>query len=89
MNSLTQTNPADRKESFKKLFGLERYSTVYEGLAKKKIDEKNILKIGYQKANEVLHEDVKKMPLLQKEMEKHNIELKNLKTQKKPTYKKS
>jgi exonuclease SbcC len=70
MSALTQADPAERKGAFRKLFGLERYVTVYDQLAKKKIDDKNNTKRTIEEVNKVLLEEVKKIPSLKNDLKK-------------------
>lgn len=81
MSALTQAEPSERKESFRKLFGLERYVTIYDQITKTKIDEKTVTKEKIEEVNKVLLEEVKKIPLLKVELKKLYQTLKRLRKQ--------
>jgi exonuclease SbcC len=82
MSALTQAEPSERKEAFRKLFGLERYVTIYDQITKTKIDEKTVAKEKVEEVNKVLLEEVKKIPLLKIESKKLDQTLRRLRKQK-------
>jgi DNA repair exonuclease SbcCD ATPase subunit len=82
MSTLTKADPAERKEAFRKLFGLERYVTIYDQIAKTKIDEKTATKEKIEEANKVLLEEVKKIPSLKNELRNLGQSIRRLKKQK-------
>jgi len=82
MSALTQADPAERKEAFRKLFGLERYVTIYDQLAKMKIDEKTAAMGTIEEVNKVLLEEVKKIPSMRTELRKLDQTLHRLGKQK-------
>jgi exonuclease SbcC len=81
MSALTQADPAERKGAFRKLFGLERYVTVYDQLAKTKIDGKNATKEKIEEVNKVLLEEVKRIPSLKSDIKKLDQAVRKLKKQ--------
>jgi exonuclease SbcC len=82
MSALTKAEPSERKEVFRKLFGLERYVTVYDQLAKTKIDDKNATKEKIEEVNKVLLEEVKKIPLFTNELKRVDQSIRKLKNRK-------
>jgi len=82
MSALTKAHPAERKEAFRKLFGLERYVAIYDQLAKTKIDDKTVAKEKVEEVDKVLLEDVKKIPSLKDELKKLGQAIRKLKKQK-------
>lgn len=70
MSTLTKADPAERKEAFRKLFGLERYVTIYDQLAKTRIDDRTNAKGKIEEVNKVLLEEVRKIPSLKTELTK-------------------
>jgi DNA repair exonuclease SbcCD ATPase subunit len=82
MSALTKADPAERKEAFRKLFGLERYVTIYDQHAKTKIDDKTATKEKIEEVNKVLLEEVKKIPSLKNELKKLDQTIRRLKKQK-------
>ena len=81
MSALTMADPAERKEAFGKLFGLERYVTIYDQLAKTKIDDKTMTMGKIEEANKVLLEEVTKIPSLKKELKKLDENIRILRKQ--------
>ena len=82
MSTLTKADPAERKEAFRKLFGLERYVTIYDQLAKAEIDDKTVTKEKIEEVNKVLLEEVKKIPMLKDELKTLDQIIRRLKKQK-------
>ena len=82
MSALTKAEPSERKEAFRKLFGLERYVTIYDQLAKTKIDDKTVAKETIEEVNKVLLDEVKKIPSLRNGLKKLDQSISKLKKQK-------
>jgi len=82
MSALTNIQPAERKESFKKLFGLDKYD-LYEDFSKEKVTakEQSIEKI--KEVNKLLLAEIEKIPQLEKKIQELKNEIEKLEGEKK------
>ena len=69
MSALTDVLPATRKEAFVKLFGLAKYSE-YERAIRDEIEEKNVSVKKMEAANEVLTNEIVKIPQVESSLKR-------------------
>lgn len=87
MNALTDALPATRKEAFVKLFGLDKYGH-YEQIARMEMDEKNMQVKELEAANQVLSNEVAKVPQVESSIKRLSKTIAKLEKQKEKSGKK-